>query len=200
MLPLDRAPLESISLVRSPKRTSKDVLGGRLVVSHLCPSVSTSIHSPARLGKMLRENAQQTLKLSHTVERGRARNQGCGCTSGDSLLPELLHSLDQGPQSPPRPMPSWEQLNSRSQPVPASSEWVSEDSGSSRGAWSVPAAEGLPGWASSEVRGSCLGVEGSLCAARGPPSGLPALLSASAKKSSCQPGQTPSFLLFIHTK
>lgn len=73
------------------------------MVSHLCPSVSTSIHSPARLGKMLRENAQQTLKLSHAVERGRARNQGCGCTSGDSLLPELLHSLDQGPQSPPRP-------------------------------------------------------------------------------------------------
>lgn len=63
---------------------------------------------------------------------------------------------------------------------------MSEDSGSSKEAWSVPVAAGLPGWACPEVSASCLGVDGSLCVARGPPSGLHALLSASARKFSCQ--------------
>lgn len=58
----------------------------------------------------------------------------------------------------------------------------------SRETWSVPVAKGLPGWASSEVGISDLGVGGSLCTDRGPPSGLHVLLSASTRKCSCQPG------------
>lgn len=97
-------------------------------------------------------------------------------------------------------MASWEQLKPRVQSIPASSEGVSEDSVSSREAWSVPVAKGLPSWASAEVSGSCLGVEGSLCATRGSPSGLHALLSASARKFSCQLSLTPFLPAFIHAR
>ena len=132
--------------------------------------------------------------------RGRAQSPGHGCASEDGLLPWLLPSSGWGPQSPPRRMASWEQLNPGVQSIPASSEGVSEDSVSSREAWSVPVAKGLPSWASSKVSGSCLGVEGSLCATRGSPSGLHALLSASARKFSCQLTLNPFLPAFIHAR
>lgn len=97
-------------------------------------------------------------------------------------------------------MASWEQLKPSVRLIPASSEGVSEDSVSSREAWSVPVAKGLPSWASAEVSGSCLGVEGSLCATRGSPSGLHALFSASARKFSCQLSLTPFLPAFIHSR
>lgn len=90
----------------------------------------------------------------------------------------------QGPQSPRRLTAILHGL----QPVPASSEGVSEDSGSPGEARSAPGAAGLPGCASSSVSASCWGVDGSLCTGRGPLSGLHALLSASGRKFCCQPG------------
>lgn len=89
---------------------------------------------------------------------------------------------------PPRPGPTGTAQPTGCPPVPASSEWISEDGASSGEAWIVPAAEGLPGWTSSEVRASCLGVAGSLCVDLGPPSGLHTLLSASARMCCYQQG------------
>lgn len=69
------------------------------------------------------------------------------------------------------------------QQVPVSSGWASEDRSSSWEAWSVPLAEGLPGWTPSEVSVSCSPADGSLCAGWEPSLGLHALLSESVKKS-----------------
>lgn len=73
------------------------------------------------------------------------------------------------------------------QQVPVSSGWASEDRSSSWEAWSVPLAEGLPGWTPSEVSVSCSPADGSLCAVWEPSLGLHALLSESVKKSRHQP-------------
>jgi hypothetical protein len=67
-------------------------------------------------------------------------------------------------------------------------------------AWSVLVAEGLPGWTSSDVSVSCLAVDCSLCAGRGPPSGPHGLFSASARKLECQPGYTSLPTPFIDSK
>ena len=115
---------------------------------------------------------------------------GRGCASEDGLLMALAGD----PGHRPGRWPPWEQQVSphSCQLIPASSMWLSEDSGWSREACSVPVARGLPGWASSGAWASCLGAGGSLCVARGPPPGLPTLLSAPAKKLGCQP--SPSAL------
>lgn len=127
---------------------------------------------------------------------GRAPSLGRGCGPEDRLPPEWLPvpwlGTPAATQAAGRPG-STSTLHSLC-PIPALSGWVSEDGGSSREDWSVLVDKGLPGRASSEVSVSCSGLLGSLCAARGPPSGWHALLSASVERFSSQPGpRVPSY-------
>lgn len=121
-----------------------------------------------------RKTLRQTCQPNRVAEYGGARAGPWLCLGGRSPDGATAQALTRDPRGCPTPH--------RLQLVPAPSERMSEDSGSSRAARSGPAAEGLPGGTSSGGGRSCLGVVGSLWVAR-PPPGMPALLSTSARET-----------------